>query len=99
VDLGIGALEQQVGQDGRAAVARARDEHHIEIVPTDRAVQMKVDEVEAWGGAPMAEQSRLDMLSSQRLRQEGDFGEISVSDGKIVDRSKVRVHLVDQLRG
>ncbi len=62
VGLGVGALEPGVGEDGGAAVARTPDAQGVEGPLLDQAVQVGVDEVEAGGGAPVAEQPRFDVL-------------------------------------
>ncbi len=62
VGLGVGALKPGVGEDGGAAVARTPDAQGVEGPLLDHAVQVGVDEVEAGGGAPVAEQPRFDVF-------------------------------------
>ena len=68
VDLGVGALEVGVRDERRAAVARARDEDRVQVVRLDRAVQVRVEEVQAGRRPPVAEQARLDVLERAAAR-------------------------------
>src|ERR1700676_4862736 len=54
VDLAVGALEVRAAHDGRAAVPRAGDVNHVEVVFLDDPVQVRVDEVLPGGRAPVA---------------------------------------------
>src|SRR6202011_1654265 len=45
IDLAVGALEISVGHDGRAAVPRAGDVNHVEVVFLDDPVQVRVNEI------------------------------------------------------
>src|SRR5215204_3910354 len=47
IDLGVGALEIAVGDQARPAVPRPGHVDRVEIVADDRAVHVRVDEVEA----------------------------------------------------
>jgi hypothetical protein len=51
-------------------VAGPRDVDGVEVALTDRAVQMRVDQVEAGRGAEVAEQPRLDVLGAERLAEQ-----------------------------
>src|SRR5438552_655122 len=59
IDLAVGALEISVGHDSRAAVPRAGDINHVEVVFLDDPVQMHVNEVLPGGRTPMAQQHML----------------------------------------
>jgi hypothetical protein len=62
VDLGVGAFEVHVRQDGRAAVTRASQEDGVEVVLPDQAVEVGIDEAEAGRGTPVPEEARLYVL-------------------------------------
>ncbi len=70
VDLRVGPLQVDVGEDGRAAVPGAGDEHDARAGPPDHPVQVRVDEVQPRGRPPVAEQARLDVLGPERLAQQ-----------------------------
>ena len=62
VDLAVGALEPRARDEARAAVAGAGDVDRAQVVLADRAVEVRVDEVQPGRRAPVAEQPRLDVL-------------------------------------
>src|SRR5579859_3941423 len=62
VDLAVGALEVRIGNDARTTVSGAGDIDHAQIVFLDDPVQVHVDEIESGCRAPMAEQTRLDVM-------------------------------------
>ena len=62
VAFGVAAFEIGIRNQPRAAVAGPDDVNHIEIVAAYQPVQMHVYEVQPRRGAPVAEQTRLDML-------------------------------------
>ena len=66
-EFAVGAFEAGVGNHAGAAVAGAADVDHVEIVLFDEAVAMDVDEIESGRGAPVAQQSRLDVFQLERL--------------------------------
>jgi hypothetical protein len=84
VDLGVGALQVDVGDQPRAAVARPGDVDSVEVLAADDPVHMHVDEVEPGCGAPVAEQARLDVLQAQRLAQQRVVQQIDLADGQVV---------------
>ena len=55
VGVGVGALQIGVGHPARTAVTGPRDVDDVDVAVTDDAVQMRIDEVEAGCGAPVAE--------------------------------------------
>jgi hypothetical protein len=85
--LAVAALEPGVGDQRRAAVAGTGDVDHVEVARRDHAVEMGVDEVEARGRAPVAEQPRLDVLERQRLAQQRVVEQVDLPDGQIVRRA------------
>ncbi len=62
VIFGISAFEIGVGDQARPAVSRACDVDGVEVLGFDDAVEVNVDEVEAWSGAPMSEESGFDVF-------------------------------------
>ena len=99
VELAISAFQIRVRHQTRSAVARPGDVDHIEVSLLDSPVEMDVDEVEAGGGAPMAEQPGLDMLQFERLSKQGIREQVDLSHRQVVGRTPVRVQLVDFGRG
>ena len=63
-----------------------------------RRFEIDVDEVLAWRGSPVTEQSRLDLLRLERRAKQGIVKEIDLADAKIVCRSPVAIHLVQPFR-
>jgi hypothetical protein len=89
IDLGVGALQVDVGDQGWATVAGAGDVEDLIAGLADQPVELGVDEVEAGGGAPMAEEPRLDVLGAQRLAQQRVVLQVDLGDGEVVGRLPV----------
>jgi hypothetical protein len=64
VDLGVGAFEVQVRQDGRSAVTRTGQVDHLGAALPDEAIEVDIDQAEARRGTPVSEEARLDVLGS-----------------------------------
>ena len=60
---------------------------------------MDIDEVQSGRGAPMPQQSRLDVLQLQRLAQQRIRVEINLSDRKIIGRAPVGIDLAQLFSG
>ncbi len=80
VDLAVRALEPGVGNQRRPPMPGAGDIDHVEVVLLDDAVQVHVDEVQPRRRAPVAEQSRLDVLKRQRFLEQRVGIEIDLAD-------------------
>jgi hypothetical protein len=76
----------------------ADDVDHVQVALVDGAVQMHIEKVQPRRRAPVAQQTRLDVLQRQRLLQQRIVLEIDLAHGKIVGRAPVGVHLGQQLR-
>ena len=63
------------------------DVHRAEVALDDRAVHVRVEQVEAGRGPPVAEQPRLDVLERQRLAQQRVVAQIDLADGEVVRRA------------
>ena len=97
VDLAVGPLEPGVGDRGRATVAGAGEEDRIDVPLADQAVEVRPQQVEARGGAPVAEQARLDVLADQGPAQQGVVHQVDLAHGQVVRRPPPRIerrHLV-----
>ncbi len=62
IDFGVGAFEVCVGDHAGSAVAGSADVDRVQVVSLDGAVHVRVDEVQAGRGAPVAEQAGFDLL-------------------------------------
>ena len=65
--------------------------HRVEVAGRDDPVQVRVDEVQAGGGAPVAEQPRLDVLGPQRLAQQRVVEQVDLADRQVVGGPPVGV--------
>src|SRR5690348_16999318 len=59
---------------------------------SNQAVEMNIDEIKSWSGAPMSEQTRLDMLGLQRLAKQRVVVQIDLPHGEIIRRPPIRIH-------
>jgi hypothetical protein len=91
IDLAVGALEVRVRDDARASVAGARDVDRVQVAADDRAVEVRVEQVQARGRAEVAEQPRLDVLGPQRLSEKRVVEEVDLADREVVRGAPVRV--------
>ena len=58
---------------------------------------MDVEEIQAGRGAPVAEQTRLDVFVPQRLAQQRIVVEIDLTDRQIVGGPPVGVHFLEEI--
>ena len=91
VELGVGTVEVCLSDQGRTAVARPRDEQHIEAVLANQPVQMGIDEVEPRGRPPVAQQPRFDIGQGQGPGQQGIALQIDLANGEVVRRPPIGV--------
>ena len=92
IDLGVGAFEVDVCHDAGAAVPGAGDVDDVEVALLDDAVEVDVDEVQARGRAPVAEEAGLDVPAVERLLEERIVVEIDLADGEVVGGPPIGVH-------
>jgi hypothetical protein len=98
IQLAVGSFQVGVRHHARSAVARAGDEDQVEVVPPDDPVEVRVDEVEPRGRAPVSQQAGLDVVQRQRLPEQGVVQQVDLADGEIVGGPPVGVDRV-QLGG
>src|SRR5690348_15529488 len=84
IAFAIGALEIGVGDDPRRAVTGTGDEQQVQFALCNHAIEMSVDEVQSWYGAPMPQQSGLGMFAFQRLLKERIGKKINLTDRKVI---------------
>jgi hypothetical protein len=80
VELAVRPLEIGVGNDGRPTVPGAGHVDNVEVAPSDRAVEVRVDEVEPWGRAEVAEQAGFHVFRAERLSQERIVEQVDLAD-------------------
>jgi len=80
VDLCVGALEVHIGHERGPTVSWAGDEDGVEVPSLDRAVHVRVEEVQSRGGAPVAEEAWLHVLCPERLAQKRIVKEVDLTD-------------------
>ena len=84
VPLGVGALEVRRRHDARAPVSRPGDVESVEVVADDDAVQVRPEEGQTGGGAPVPEQPGLDVRGDERFPQERVVHQVDLPDGQVV---------------
>ena len=92
IDLAVAALEIGVSDDRRPAVAGPDHIDHVQVAALDHAVEMRVDQVQPRGRAPVAEQPRLDVLERQALAQQRVVEQIDLAYREVVGGAPVCVH-------
>ncbi|MGY4458208.1 hypothetical protein ACVWYI_002168 [Bradyrhizobium sp. LB13.1] len=91
IDLAVAAFEIGVGDHAGAAVAGTADIDHAQVQRADDAVEMGINEVQTRRRAPMAEQTRLDVLGPQGLAQQRVVEQVDLPDGEIVRSAPVAI--------
>src|SRR5215208_4210149 len=94
IDLRVRPLEIRIRDQPWPAVPGASHVDRVQIARSNRAVHMGVEQIEARSGAPVPQQSRLDMLDLQRLPEQRVVEQVDLPYREIVRRTPVGV---DQL--
>ena len=85
-----------MGDERRAAVARAGQVDHVGVALVDQPVQVDVDQAQPGRRAPVAEQPRLDVLRPQRLAQQRIVQQVDLRDGQVVGGVPVALHALQR---
>src|SRR5215467_1478208 len=91
IDLRVAALQPGVRQSRRTAVTGAYHDHHVQVPEGDRAAQVCPDEVDAWRGAPVPQQTGLDVFRTQRLGEQGVLHQVDLACRQVVGGPPVGV--------
>ena len=97
VDLGVAAVEPVLRDHGVAAVAGTGEVDHIEVVALDDAVQVRVDEVLARAGAPVADDGLLEVALFERALKQGVIEQVELAGGQVVRGAPVGIELPELL--
>ena len=84
IDLAVAAVEPVLGEHGVAAVTRAGNVDHVEVIFVDNAVEMRVNEVLSGHGAPVADDFFLDDILREGIAQERVVQKIELACGEVV---------------
>ena len=98
IDLAVGAFEVGVGHQRRAAVPRADDVDHVQVIALDDPIEVHAEHVQARRRAPVAEQPRLDVLPLERLLQQRVVEQVDLPDRQVVGGPPVGVELAELVR-
>src|SRR5579885_2246747 len=71
IEMGNRPLQVEVGQVGRRTMPWSRDQKHIQLVASDEMVEVRIHQVDAGTGSPVAQQAILDIFRLERLPQQG----------------------------
>ena len=72
-----------MSDQSRTAMTGADDIDHVEVVFFDQAIEVDIDEVEPSSGAPMPEQTRLDVFSLEGCFEQRIVLQIDLSDREV----------------
>jgi hypothetical protein len=75
-------------------MAGTGDVDHVEIIQSDRPVQMGVDEILPWRRPPMPDHQRFDMCQRERLEQQRIRVEVNLTDREVVRGAPICVELL-----
>ena len=99
IDFAVTSLQIGLGHHGVAAVARAGEIDHVQVVLVDDPVQVCIDEVLTGDGAPVADNFFLDMSRLKGLLQQGVVQKVQLAGGQIVGSPPVGIQLFQLGRG
>src|SRR3989442_15964586 len=99
VDLGGRRIIKKKRQHARPAMPRTADVNDVEVIHSDDAIKVHVDEVHPWSRTPVSQQTRLDVLEFQRLTQQRIGVEVNLSDREIIRSAPVSIHLAQLFQG
>jgi len=74
-------------------MSRTDDIDHVQVMFFDQPVEVNIDEVQAGGGAPVPEQTRLDMLEREGGFEQWIVLQIDLSDREVIRGPPIRIHL------
>jgi hypothetical protein len=80
VELRVRAFEIRICDEARAAVTGAGDVDRRKVAGSDRAVEVRVDEVQAGRRPEMSEEARLDVVGDERPFQQRIVEQIDLAD-------------------
>ena len=95
--LGVRTFQIAVRHDAGAAVARADDVDHVQIVVFDQPVKMDVEEIQSCRRSPMPQQPGLDMFELEGGFQQRIILQIDLADGKVIRRTPIGMHFPEQI--
>ena len=95
VELAVGALQVGVGHHPGPAVAGAADVDDVQVLVPYDAVEVRVDQVEAGRGAPVAEQPRLDVLGAEGFGQQRVAEQVDLPHRQVVGSAPPGVERVE----
>ena len=97
IALGVGPFEIAMRHQPRTAMTGADDIDHVQIVFFDQPVQVHIDEVQPGRGAPMPEQTGLDVLERERGFEQWIVLQIDLPDREVICGTPIGVHLLQQV--
>ncbi len=95
VELAVGALQVGVGHHPGAAVAGTADVDGVQVLVPDDPVEVRVDQVQAWRGAPVAEQPGLDVLRAKGFGQQRVAEQVDLPHRQVVGSAPPGVDCVE----
>ena len=95
IDLGVASLEIRIGQRRGSAVSGAGDVDRVQIVFPDETIEVDPHETLTGVGAPMADETLLDVFDGERFAQQRVVTQIQHAQRQVIARAPVRVDIVE----
>ena len=95
VYFAVRPFEVRVRHEEVSAVSGAGKQDHVEVVFFDRPVEVHINEVLPGHRSPMSDDLFLDLVTGQRLSQEGVVQHIQLCSREVVRRAPIGVHLFE----
>ena len=91
IDLAVGSLEIRIAHQRRPAMTGAGDVDHVQAVGANDAVEMRVDEILARGGSPVAQQHALDVRGGQGLGEQRVVAQVDLAHREVIGSPPPRI--------
>ena len=83
----------------RAAMTRSDDVHHVEVMPLNQPVQMRVNEIQPGRGSPMPQQARLDVVFDERPLEQRIIPQVDLPNRQVIGGEPIFIELRGFFRG
>lgn len=92
VHLAVGAFQVRIGHQSGPPVAGPGDVDDVGVALANYPVQVRVDQIEAGGGAPVTQQPGFDVRGHQRFGQQWIVQQIDLTDRQVVGGAPIGVN-------
>lgn len=86
VNLTVGAFKPRVGHDAGTAMSGPDNIYQVDVLGGDNPIEVGVDEVEAGGRTPVAQEPGFDVLGAEFLLEQRVVEEVDLAHRQVIGR-------------